>query len=124
VPLAPRVGRGEHATASAHVSERGLAGSLGTTTADTGDTSDGTTGTPRLGRGLVTGLGGDGVGLTTVLGHRLWEVSKWSKVILYPSIAPVRSSIPPRSFDPPIPSRCPFPLTYRPLSLSSPVTPS
>lgn len=71
VPLPPGLGRGEHSTTSAHVTERGLAGSLGTTTANTGDTRNGTTGTPRLGRGLVTGVLSNGVSLSTVLGDRL-----------------------------------------------------
>lgn len=71
VPLPPGLGRGEHSTTSAHVTERGLAGSLGTTTANTGDTRNGTTGTPRLGRGLVTGILSNGVSLSTVLGDRL-----------------------------------------------------
>lgn len=71
VPLPPGLGRGEHSTTSAHVTESGLARSLGTTTANTGDTGNGTTGTPRLGRGLVTGVLSNGVSLSTVLGDRL-----------------------------------------------------
>lgn len=71
VPLSPGLGRGEHSTTSAHVTESGLARSLGTTTANTGDTGNGTTGTPRLGRGLVTGVLSNGVSLSTVLGDRL-----------------------------------------------------
>lgn len=74
VPLPPGLGRGEHSTTSAHVTERGLAGSLGTTTANTGDTRNGTTGTPRLGRGLVTGILSNGVSLSTVLGDRLVDL--------------------------------------------------
>lgn len=69
VPLAPDLGGSEHATGAAHVTEGGLTGAVSTTTGDTGDTGDGTTGTPGLGRGLVTSLLGDGVGLATVLVH-------------------------------------------------------
>jgi hypothetical protein len=71
VPLPPGLGRGEHSTTSAHVTESGLTGSTGTTTTDTGDTSDSSTSTPRFGRGLVTSVLGDGVSLSSVLGHGL-----------------------------------------------------
>lgn len=43
VPLAPDLGRGEHATGSAHVTEGGLTSTVSTTTGDTGDTGDSTT---------------------------------------------------------------------------------
>lgn len=43
VPLAPDLGRGEHATGTAHVTEGGLTGTVGTTTRDTGDTGNSTT---------------------------------------------------------------------------------
>lgn len=69
VPLAPDLGRSEHATGTAHITEGSLTGAVSTTTRDTGDTGDGTTGTPGLSRGLVTSLLGDGVGLATVLVH-------------------------------------------------------
>lgn len=69
VPFPPGLGGSEHSTASAHVSESSLTGSLGTTTTDTGDTGDGSTGTPGLSRGLVTSVLGNGVGLSSVLGH-------------------------------------------------------
>jgi len=75
VPLPPGLGGSEHSTTSAHVTESGLTGSLGSTTTDTRDTGDGTTGTPRLGRGLVTSVLSDGVSLSPVLGHGLWGVS-------------------------------------------------
>jgi len=71
VPLPPGLGRSEHPSTSAHVTESGLSGPLGTTTGDTGDTSDGTTGTPRFSRGLMTGVLSDGVCLTPVLVHGL-----------------------------------------------------
>lgn len=71
VPLAPDLGGGEHATTTAHVTESGLAGTVGTASGDTGDTGNSATGTPGLGRGLVTSLLGDGVGLASVLVHVL-----------------------------------------------------
>lgn len=71
VPLAPDLGRGEHATTTAHVTESGLAGTVGTASRDTGNTGNSATGTPGLGRGLVTSLLGDGVGLAVVLVHVL-----------------------------------------------------
>ena len=43
VPLAPGLGRGEHATGTAHVTEGSLTSAVGTTTGDTGDTGDSTT---------------------------------------------------------------------------------
>jgi len=74
VPFPPGLGRSKHSTTSAHVSESGLSGSLGTTTTDTGDTGNSSSSSPRLGRGLVTGLLGDGVSLSPVLGHRLVDL--------------------------------------------------
>lgn len=68
-PSAPQLGGGKHVTTTDHVTKGGLAGAVSTTTADTGDTGNGTTGTPGLGRGLVTSLARDGVGLTLVLGN-------------------------------------------------------
>jgi hypothetical protein len=69
VPLAPDLGRSEHATGTAHVTEGGLTSAVSTTTRDTGDTGDSATSTPGLGRGLVTSLLGDSVGLAAVLVH-------------------------------------------------------
>lgn len=43
VPLPPDLGRGEHATRTAHVTEGGLTSTVSTTTGDTGNTCDGTT---------------------------------------------------------------------------------
>ena len=43
VPLAPDLGRGEHTTGTALVTESGLSGTVSTTTGDTGDTSDSAT---------------------------------------------------------------------------------
>ena len=71
VPLAPGLGRGEHTTTTAHVTEGSLARTVGSTTTDTGNTSDGTTGTPRLSGGLVTSLYVDSVRLPLVLGDAL-----------------------------------------------------
>lgn len=69
VPLAERLGRGKHATTTTHVTKGSLTGTVRTTTTDTGNTCNGTTRTPGLGRGLVTSLARDGVGLTVVLGN-------------------------------------------------------
>ena len=69
VPLAPGLGRSEHASSTAHVSEGSLSGSGGTSSTDTRDTGDGTSGTPRGGRNLLSGSDGNGVGLTLVLVH-------------------------------------------------------
>jgi len=69
VPLAPDLGRGEHTTGTALVTEGSLTGTVSTTTGDTGDTGDSTTGTPGLSRGLFTSLLAHGVGLALVLGH-------------------------------------------------------
>jgi hypothetical protein len=71
VPLPESLGRSEHPSSPAHVSESSLSGPGGTATGDTGDTGDGTTGTPRLGRVLVTGVLEDSVSLSLVLVHRL-----------------------------------------------------
>lgn len=70
-PSSPQTSGGEHVTTSGHVTEGGLAGSVCSTTANSWDTGDGTTGTPGLGRGLVTSVAGDGVGLSLVLGDVL-----------------------------------------------------
>lgn len=43
VPLAPDLGRGEHAAGTAHVTEGSLTGTVSTTTRDTGDTGDSAT---------------------------------------------------------------------------------
>lgn len=67
VPLSPDLGRSKETTATAHVTESSLARSVSTTTTDTGNSGNGTTGTPRLSRGLLTGVSGDGVSLTLVL---------------------------------------------------------
>jgi len=69
VPAAPNLGGRKHATTTTHVTESTLSRAPSTTTPDTGNTCDGTTGTPGLGRGLVTGLVADGVGLAAVLGE-------------------------------------------------------
>lgn len=68
VPAAPDLGGSEHATTTTHVTESTLTRAASTTTTNTGDTSNGTTGTPGLGRGLVTSLVADSVGLAAVLG--------------------------------------------------------
>lgn len=43
VPLSPDLGRGEHATGSAHVTEGSLTSTVSTTTRDTRDTGNSTT---------------------------------------------------------------------------------
>ena len=43
VPLAPGLGRSEHTTGTAHVTESSLTSTVSTATGDTGDTGDGTT---------------------------------------------------------------------------------
>lgn len=68
VPLSPGLGRSEHSSASAHVTESGLAGSVGTGSTNSGNSSNGSTSSPRDGRGLLTSVGGDGVSLSLVLG--------------------------------------------------------
>ena len=68
MPTVPDLGRSKHATATAHVPESSLTGTVGTPTRDTGDMGHGTTGTPGLGRGLVSGLLRHGIGLALVVG--------------------------------------------------------
>jgi len=71
VPLAPDLSGAEHGTTTAHVTEGTLSGTVGTATRGTRNTGNSATSTPRRGGGLVTGVGGDGVGLTGVLLHQL-----------------------------------------------------
>jgi hypothetical protein len=71
VPLPESLGRGEHSSSSAHVSESSLSGPGGTATSDTGDTGNSSSSTPRLGRVLVSGVLGNSVSLSLVLVHRL-----------------------------------------------------
>lgn len=67
VPSSPGLGWGEHTTASTHVTESTLAGSVGTGTTNSWDSGNSTTGTPGLSRGLVTSLFGNSVSLSLVL---------------------------------------------------------
>ena len=69
VPLSPGLGRSEHTTATAHVTESSLTSTVSTRTTDTGDTGNSTTGTPGDSGGLLTSVGSDGVSLTLVLGN-------------------------------------------------------
>jgi len=83
VPSPPGLEWSEHPTASAHVTESGLAGSVGSATSHSWDSSDGSTGTPGLGRGLLAGDLLDSGGLSGVLSevgvHEVDEVrSDWS----------------------------------------------
>ena len=66
MPLAPGLGRREHAAAAAHVAEGALARAVRTATGDAGNTRHGAAGTPGLGGGLVTGLVEHGVRLAVV----------------------------------------------------------
>ena len=75
MPAAPDLGRGEHASAAAHVSKGSLAGAVGSAAGNTGDTGDGSAGTPGFGGGLVTSATTDGVWLAAVLGDvRVYEI--------------------------------------------------
>jgi hypothetical protein len=75
VPFSPLAGGCEHATTAAHVTEGGLAGTVGTATSNTWDTGYGTTGTPRFGGVFHTRIVLYSVGLTLVLGNvRVYEV--------------------------------------------------
>jgi len=77
VPLAPGLEWREHATASAHVTESGLAGSVGSAAANTRDTRNSATGSPRLGTSLLTGNLLDTMSLTGVLAQvRVHKVDK------------------------------------------------
>lgn len=89
VPFPPSLGRGEHSTTSAHVTESSLSGSLGTTTTDTGDSGNSSSSSPRLGRGLVTSLLGNGVSLSPVLGHGLWLLVLSCFLVLLSSCPPL-----------------------------------
>jgi hypothetical protein len=67
VPLAPDLGRGEHATGTAHVTEGSLTGTVGSSTRDTGNTGNGTTSSPGLGGSLMTSLLGAAAVRTGIL---------------------------------------------------------
>mmetsp|Transcript_31046 Transcript_31046/g.57367 ORF Transcript_31046/g.57367 Transcript_31046/m.57367 type:complete len:430 (-) Transcript_31046:19-1308(-) len=69
VPLAPRLGGGEHTAATAHVAEGTLARAVCAATTNTGDTRDGAAGAPGLGGRLVAGALVHGVSLALVLGN-------------------------------------------------------
>jgi hypothetical protein len=85
VPFPPHLGRGEHTTGTALVTEGSLTSAVSTTTRDTGDTGNSATffsisypclpivaklsrtGTPGLGGGLFTSLLAHSIGLSLVL---------------------------------------------------------
>merc|ERR1711998_95594 len=67
VPLAPDLGRREHATTAAHVSEGALTRAARATAGNTRDTRNSAARAPRLSRGLEAGHLVDGVGLAFVL---------------------------------------------------------
>ena len=84
VPLSPGLGWGEHSTGSAHVSERGLTGSLGSSSGNSWNSRNGSTSSPRNGRGLVSSIQVHGVSLSVVLVHvgvnKLNDIrSKWGQ---------------------------------------------
>ena len=84
VPLSPGLGWGEHSTGSAHVSERGLTGSLGSSSGNSWNSGNGSTSSPRNGRGLVSSIQVHGVSLSVVLVHvgvnKLNDIrSKWGQ---------------------------------------------
>jgi len=83
VPSPPGLEWSEHPTTSAHITESGLAGSVGSATSHSWDSSNGSTGTPGLGRGLLAGDLLDTGGLSRVLSevgvHEVYQVgSDWS----------------------------------------------
>jgi hypothetical protein len=55
VPSSPGFEWSEHSTSSAHVTESGLTGSVGSATSYSRDSSNGSTGSPGFGTGLFTG---------------------------------------------------------------------
>mmetsp|Transcript_22318 Transcript_22318/g.88593 ORF Transcript_22318/g.88593 Transcript_22318/m.88593 type:complete len:481 (-) Transcript_22318:39-1481(-) len=69
VPLAPRLGGGEHAPAAAHVAEGTLPRALRAAALDARNPRHGAPRAPRLGRRLVPRLHRHGVRLARVLGH-------------------------------------------------------
>lgn len=74
VPFAPGLGRSEHASTTAHVTESSLTGAVSSSTSYTGNTSDGTTSTPRFSASLVSSLLADGISLPLVLGNALVDL--------------------------------------------------
>ena len=75
VPLAPDLGRGEHAPFATHVTEGALARGLRAAALHTRDTRDRATSAPRDGRVLHTRSLAHGVRLASVLGHvRVHEI--------------------------------------------------
>ena len=74
VPLAPGLGRREHATATAHVTKGSLARAVGSSSSNTGNTGNGTTSTPGLGTRLVACILSDGISLAVVLGDALVDL--------------------------------------------------
>jgi len=69
MPFAPNFGGRKHASATTHVAEGSLTGTVGTTTAYTGDTRHGATSTPRFSGSLMTGIDIHTVCLPLVLRH-------------------------------------------------------
>jgi len=66
VPFAPGLGRSEHASSTAHVTEGSLTGAVSSSTTNTGNTCNGATSTPGFGTGLVTSLLAHGICLPLI----------------------------------------------------------
>lgn len=75
MPFAPGLGRSEHTTTAAHVTECSLSGTMSSSTSDTGNTGDGTTSTPRFSRSLMASLLAHGVSLPFVLSDAFMHLS-------------------------------------------------
>ena len=69
VPLSPDLEWGKHASLTAHVTEGGLTGSVGTGSRDSWDSCYGTTSSPGFGGVLVSSMPENSVSLSSVLGH-------------------------------------------------------
>lgn len=74
VPFAPSLCGGEHASSAAHITEGGLSGTMGTSTANTRNTGNGATSSPGFGAGLVAGLFSDGVRLPLIFSDALMDL--------------------------------------------------
>jgi len=69
VPSPPNLGGCEHPTTTAHVAEGTLACTVSTTSRYARNTSNGSASTPRFGRGLLSSVARNSIGLSLVLGH-------------------------------------------------------
>jgi hypothetical protein len=69
VPLSPGLGGLEHSASSTHVAEGTLARSLSSSSSYSGNSRNGSACAPGFSRSLLAGLSGDGIRLSSVLGH-------------------------------------------------------